>query len=97
MDLIKSIHDRYSDMKTPSNHEIKVDTTGNCVTIWYLYWGEYKGVDAHHHFGIAKIEIVTDSLSIGWFKGTEQEPSSHNNYPTIDDAFSAIDKRISSL
>ena len=45
---MEKIETRYKDMKTGKGHEIRVDLRKNELILWYLYWGEYQGVDDHH-------------------------------------------------
>lgn len=67
---------RYANKTTKKGHVVKVDVTETSASLWYLHWGEYKGVNDHHHFGIARITNFGDRYRVEWFEGTNTVPVS---------------------
>lgn len=91
---MEKIETRYKDMKTGKGHEIRVDLRKNELILWYLYWGEYQGVDDHHHMGIARISKDGDTFVVGWLQGTDQKSHSTDRYTDRKKMFSALDEKI---
>ena len=81
---------RYANKTTNKGHVVKVDVTEMSASLWYLYWGEYKGVNDHHHFGIARITNLRDRYGVEWFDGTNTVPVSTDSFSTIEDVHLAI-------
>ena len=92
--MVQEITKRYKGKTTGKGHDIRIDESKNGLILWFLYWGEYEGVDAHHHMGIAYISKSQNGYSVGWLKGTEQQPYSTDEFSTIDDLFTALDDAI---
>jgi len=86
---------RYRGVRTPAGHELRVDLRDNEVVLWYLFWGEYRGVDDHHHFGVARVRRDGSKYVIGWMHGTEQEPRHTELVSGMDDVFKKLDDEIS--
>lgn len=91
---MKKIIERYKDMKTPKGHELRVYEKDNEIALWYLFWDEYRGVDNHHHMGIAKISYEDDKYVVGWLRNTDQEPYRMQSFTNINDLFNALDEEI---
>lgn len=91
---MKELVERYSDKKTGKVHEVRVDEEGDRVVLWYLYWGEYRGVDDHHHMGIAEVRETKQGYTLGFLHGTEQRPDQFRNLASIHEVFAALDEEI---
>lgn len=89
-----TIVNRYKSAKTPKGHELRVDEKGNEIIIWYLFWGEYAGVDDHHHMGIARVRAENDGFVIGWLRGIEQQPYKTERVMDLNELFAKIDAEI---
>lgn len=85
---------RYKGAKTPRGHELRVDERGDEVIIWYLFWGEYAGVDDHHHMGIARVHAIENGFKIGWLRGTDQEPYQTEQVTDLSELYAKIDTEI---
>ena len=81
---------------TGSGHEIRVDEHGDELIIWYLHWGKYRGVDGHHHLGIARVRRHGDEIALGLLEGTEQAPHKTQTFGSISEACVALDNLIAS-
>lgn len=84
----------YRDSKTPHGHELRVDERDDETIIWYLYWGEYGGVDDHHHMGIARVRSAGSGFEIGWLHGTDQEPYRTEQVTDLKELYAKIDAEI---
>lgn len=88
---MQEIIGRYQGKKTAQGHELRVDGDQEQAVIWFLYWGEYQGVDAHHHVGIARVRRDGAGYRVGWLRGTETRPYDETDYAGADEMFAAID------
>jgi hypothetical protein len=91
--MIKIV-ERYRGMKTPKGHDLCVDERENEIVIWYLFWGEYHGMNAHHHMGVARIRDEDGRYVVGWLRGTEQESYRTEIFTSLEKLFSALDVEI---
>jgi len=85
---------RYRGTKTPRGHELRVDERGHEAIIWYLFWGEFAGVDGHHHMGIARVRSSGSGFVIGWLLGTDQEPYRSEQVTDLKELYARIDAEI---
>jgi hypothetical protein len=85
---------RYRNTKTGKGHELRVEERSGGTMLWFLYWGEYRGVDDHHHMGIAHVSQKDDAYTVGWLRGTEKTPFQTQGYPNLDALFFALDEEI---
>lgn len=85
---------RYGNAKTGTGHELRVDERSGGAMLWFLYWGEYRGVDDHHHMGIAHVSQKDGVYVVGWFRGTEKTPFRTQEYPTLETLFPSLDEEI---
>ena len=85
---------RYRNAKTGKGHELRIDERPVSTLLWFLFWGEYRGVDDHHHMGIADVSQKDNAYIVGWFQGTEKTPFQTQEYPTLETLFSALDEEI---
>lgn len=85
---------RYGGAKTFRGYELQVDEYRSGVIIWYLFWGEYAGVDGHHHMGIACIRAIENAFEIGWLSGTDQSPHRTERIMDLNELFAKIDTEI---
>jgi hypothetical protein len=85
----------FKGQKTASGHDVQAHKRDVRVLVWYLYWGEYQGVDRGHHMGIAVIAKKADSsYEVGWFRGNEQRHFRTSEYATEEAMIEAIDAEI---
>ena len=87
---------RYHGVRTPGGQELRVDVRGQEATIWYLFWGEYQGIDDHYHFGIARVRPDGTGFVIGWMQGTEQEPYESDRVQDLNALIAKLDSQIAS-
>jgi len=93
--MLNSIVERYKGQSTGKGHEIRIDPARDgSVMLWYLFWGEYQGVDEHHHMGIARIRAEGDSYIVDLYEGNSQEPFEMRKCRDRDSAFAVIDAEI---
>ena len=92
---MRAIVERFRGRTTGSGHDIRVDETPGVAVVWYLFWGEYQGVDDHHHMGIARVSWRENAYFVGWLQGTEQEASDESVFNTVEEMLSALDQEIS--
>ena len=93
---MKEIADRYRGKITESGHELRVDERNGEIIIWYLFWGEYQGVEDHHHMGIARIRRERDQFVVDFLRGIDQHPHTTRRYPSTDGLFADLDEEIAS-
>ena len=92
---MNKIIEKYQGMTTPAGHELRVDEIDEQkIIIWYLFWGEYQGIDDHHHMGVARIREENGKYFVEWLRGTEQVPYQTETFTNSEDVFSALDARI---
>ncbi len=84
----------YQNSKTSKKHDIRVDKCDHEIILWYLFWGEYGGVDSHHHMGIARICSNKNGFKIGWLKGTELQVYKSEQVTDLKELFNKIDAEI---
>jgi len=91
---MNEIIQRYKDTKTPRGNELRVDENGDETIIWYLFWGEYAGVDDHHHMGIARVIPTGNGFKIGWLRGTDQKPYESEQVKDLNELYATLDSVI---
>ena len=91
---MKEIVERYKGKTTPKGHELRVDEKQNEAILWYLYWGEYQGVDDYHHMGIARIRREGNQYVVGLLRATEQQPYTTRSYSSAEEMFAELDREI---
>jgi hypothetical protein len=91
---MQTIIDRYKGTRTPKGHDLRVDENPDGVTIWILFWGEYEGLDDHHHLGVARVRRERGKLALGVYRGKEQEPSTTRLYDSEEEVVAEIDKLV---
>jgi hypothetical protein len=91
---MKAIAERYRNQKTPKGHDLRVDEVGDGCIIWYLFWGEYRGVDDHHHMGIAKVRRSGEGYELGVLHGLQQEPDDYEAVQDFDALVARLDEEV---
>lgn len=85
----------YEGKRSQRGHEVRVNgSPRGGLLVWFLHWGEYQGIDAHHHVGIARVEQDGDTYRVGWFRGTEQTPFDETEYTDLERMFADVDAAI---
>jgi len=93
-ELIKT---RYLGRKTGRGHDIIINPVphnSNAVMLYYLFWGEYQGIDDHHHMGIARIRATGTRYAVDLFAGNEPQPYDTKEYSDIDTALAIVDAEV---
>ena len=90
---MQTIIDRYKGKRTSKGHFACNDDPDG-LTIWNLFWGEYEGVDVHHHLGVARVRREKGKLALGVYRGKDQDPSPTRQYDSEEEVVAEIDKLV---
>jgi hypothetical protein len=86
--------ERYRGKKTGTGHDIRVDERRDGITLWYLHWGEYQGVEAHHHLGIARVKCNEQGYWLGAMRGLDRQPVELKPFSSLELLCSELDRLI---
>jgi len=93
--MLDSIVERYKGRSTEAGHEVRIDRARDgSVMLWYLLWGEYQGLDDHHHMGIARVRAGGGCFTVDLYEGNCQEPVETRQCRDSEGVFAVIDAEI---